>query len=77
MKAPAQLTQAANDALNRIDSLPDKQAIAKHFGVSVRTVDRWIAEKRIPYIKFGRRCIRFRWGDVERAINRLVVQEVK
>jgi excisionase family DNA binding protein len=64
-------------ALADVEPLPDKRAIAKRYGVSTRTVDRWIAERRVPYIRFGRRCIRFRWPDVERAINRLVVQEIK
>jgi hypothetical protein len=71
------LVDAANNRLNGIESLPDKRAVAKHFGVSVRTVDRWIAERRVPHLKFSKRCIRFVWRDIERAIERFRVEEVK
>jgi excisionase family DNA binding protein len=77
MKAPARLTQAANDRLAGIESLPDKQAVAKRYGVSTRTVDRWIAERRIPFLKLGKRCLRFRWEAVEKALSRFGVEEVK
>ena len=60
-----------------IDPLPDKHDIAKHCKVTVRTVDRWVVERKIPSIKLGPRCTRFRWADVERALNRLTVREVK
>jgi excisionase family DNA binding protein len=77
MKAPVQFTQAANDRLNRIESLPDKRAVAKRYNVSTRTVDRWIAERRVPFLRLGRRCIRFRWAEVEAAINQFKIQEVR
>jgi predicted DNA-binding transcriptional regulator AlpA len=60
-----------------VDSLPDKHDIARHCKVTVRTVDRWTKDRLIPSIKLGPRCTRFRWADVERAINRLTVREVK
>jgi excisionase family DNA binding protein len=58
------------------DPLPTRADIAKKFRVHERTVDRWIAAKMIPYLKIGA-CVRFRWGDVERALSRLTVKEVK
>ena len=67
----------ANNVPAGIESLLDKQAVARRYGVSVRTVDRWLKERRIPCIRFGRRCVRFRWEAVERAVERLVVREVK
>jgi excisionase family DNA binding protein len=58
------------------NTLPRKRDIAARYGVSLRTVDRWVNEKKIPYIYLDKRTIRFRWADVERAVNRLVVKEV-
>jgi excisionase family DNA binding protein len=60
-----------------IESLPDKHDIAKYYKVTVRTVDRWTKDRLIPSIKFGPRCTRFKWSDVERAVERLTVQEVR
>ena len=60
-----------------VESLPDKHDIAKRYKVTVRTVDRWTKDRLIPCIKLGPRCTRFKWPDVERAINKLVVTEVK
>ena len=71
-----QLVIAANEALARIEELPRKRDIAKRYGVSQRTVDRWCNERLIPYIDFGYRTKRFRWADVEKAVDRLVVKEV-
>lgn len=69
------ISSAASTAA--IESLPDKHAIAKKYGVTVRTVDRWTKDKLIPFIKFGPRCIRFRWPAVEKAVDRLMVKEAK
>ena len=72
-----ELVSAANAALAGIEELPHKRDIAKRYGVSLRTVDRWCNERLIPYINFGHRTKRFRWADVERAVNRLIVKEVE
>jgi hypothetical protein len=59
------------------EPLPDKRAVARRYGICVRTVDRWMAEGKIPYLLLGPRVIRFRWEAVERAVNRMTVREVK
>jgi excisionase family DNA binding protein len=71
------LVDAANDRLAGIESLPDKRAVAQRYGVSTRTVDRWVAERRVPYLRLGRRCVRFVWRDVEAALSRFKIQEIK
>jgi excisionase family DNA binding protein len=71
------LINAANDRLAGIESLPDRKAIAQRYGISTRTVDRWIAEKRIPHLKLGARTVRFKWPDVEAALSRFKIQEIK
>jgi hypothetical protein len=58
------------------EPLPDKRAVARRYGICIRTVDRWMAEGKIPYLKLAPRVIRFRWEAVERAINRMTVEEV-
>lgn len=59
------------------DTLPDKKAVARRYGICVRTVDRWMADGMVPYLRLSPRVIRFRWGDVERALDRMTVKEVK
>jgi hypothetical protein len=60
-----------------IEPLPDKHDVARRCDVSVRTIDRWVVQRKIPFLLLGPRIIRFRWADVERAINRMAVREVK
>jgi excisionase family DNA binding protein len=50
--------------------------VAKALHCSTRTIDSLIARRALPYIKIGR-LVRFRLGDVQRAINRLAVKEVQ
>jgi hypothetical protein len=70
-----QLTAAANEAV--AEPLPNKYDLARYFNVTVRTIDRWTAARLIPSIKLGRRCTRFQWGAVKRAVDRLIVAAVK
>ena len=52
-----------------VGGLMRKSEDAQLCQVSVRTVDQWIAEKKIPSIKVGRN-VRFRWPAVEAALMR-------
>ncbi len=45
----------------------DRHGIAKHYTVSVRTVDGWKAENRVPFRKVGRRVL-FNLALVEAAL---------
>jgi excisionase family DNA binding protein len=45
----------------------DRHRIAKHYTVSVRTVDTWIAENRVPFRKVGSRVL-FNLDMVEAAL---------
>ena len=60
-----------------VEPLPDKHAVARRLKCSVRTVDRMVATRKLPFILLGERMVRFRWADVERAISRMTVREVK
>jgi len=70
------MPRLTNRATTEVDTLPGKADIARYCGVTRRTVDRWIAQRKIPYLKFGYRTVRFRWSDVNRALDRLQVKEV-
>jgi excisionase family DNA binding protein len=53
---------------DNIETLPDKHAIAKRYGVSLRTVDKWVNDRKIPYLELGTRTKRFILADVEQAL---------
>jgi excisionase family DNA binding protein len=54
-----------------------KRDIARRYNVSTRTVDTWIQQKKIPFLRFSRRCIRFDLAAVDRALSRFTVEEVE
>jgi excisionase family DNA binding protein len=43
------------------------------FRVTVSTIRAWVLHKRIPYLKFGGKLIRFRRTDLEKVIAARVV----
>jgi len=61
---------------NQLDQLATTEDVAKLARVSKRTVQIWVHERRIPHLKLGR-LLRFRLGDVQKALNRHTIQEVK
>jgi excisionase family DNA binding protein len=46
-----------------------KRELARHYGVSLRTVDKWVAQRKVPYLKIGY-IIRFDLDKVEAALAR-------
>jgi excisionase family DNA binding protein len=53
----------------------DKAGIADRYGVSHRTIDNWIRQRRIPYLKCGR-LVRFNIAKCDAALSRFEVKEV-
>jgi excisionase family DNA binding protein len=45
------------------DGLLNKRELAVKLGISKRTVDAWMRQKRLTFIKVGK-TVRFRWPDV-------------
>lgn len=45
------------------DEIIEKPELAKRLRVSTRTVDVWMREGRVPFLKISK-SVRFRWGDV-------------
>jgi excisionase family DNA binding protein len=53
-----------------------KQELALVIGVSPRTIDKWIAQKRIPFIRLSARLIKFNLERVKAALARYEIKEV-
>lgn len=53
-----------------------KREVAAHLKVSERTVDNWVAEKKIPRLRLSNRLTRFNLSRVEAALARFEVKEV-
>jgi len=71
--AYVQSLQSATEA-----PLISKQALARDLGVGCRTIEAWVAERKIPFIRLGHRTLRFNLDDVRRALRRhWTVREVK
>jgi excisionase family DNA binding protein len=56
--------------------LVDKRVIARTFGVSERTVENWVAQRKIPFLRIGRRTVRFKLANVRRTLERKTIKEI-
>jgi hypothetical protein len=54
-----------------------KQELALVIGVCPRTIDHWMAQKRIPFIRLSARLIKFNLERVKAALARYEVREVE
>jgi hypothetical protein len=59
------------------NQLTNKAGVAKAARVSIRTIDHWVQEKRIPSILLSPRCRRFHLPSVMTALLRFTVKEVQ
>jgi predicted DNA-binding transcriptional regulator AlpA len=56
---------------NQPEALITREQLAKLCSVSTRTIDNWIASKRIPVLRGpSERCVRFLWSDVYQSLKR-------
>jgi excisionase family DNA binding protein len=51
--------------------------VAREYNVSLRTVDAWIHDRKIPFQKLGPRLVRFDMDKVAQALERYTIKEVK
>ena len=58
-------------------ALLKRPQLARAVSVSPRTIDNWVAARKIPFIKLSARCIRFHLPSVLAALRRFEVREVK
>jgi predicted DNA-binding transcriptional regulator AlpA len=61
-----------------MEKLMDKTDVARAFRVTVKGVDKWVSERKIPYIKISAKCVRFRPSAIQAYLNsRTVRPEVR
>ena len=53
-----------------------KRQLAHEQQVSIRTVDQWLHDKKIPVRKISPRVLRFDLDEVQRVLDRCTVKEV-
>lgn len=53
------------------NKLVGKKECAECIGIKVRTLEKYVAEGRIPVIKISQKCVRFHMGDVLAALRSL------
>jgi hypothetical protein len=51
-----------------------KKELAIRYAVVPRTIDNWIAQRQIPFLKLGRKLIRFDPEECDRALQRFKVE---
>lgn len=68
--------EVSDSAPNGHRTLVTKKEIAKLLTVSVRTIDNWVCQKRIPVHRFSSRCIRFNPPKVLSALDKFEIKEV-
>ena len=69
-------SQPANGAAAETPNLVKKPVVAKAASVSNRSVDNWMREKRIPFVRLSPRCVRFHLPSVLAALRRFEIREV-
>jgi excisionase family DNA binding protein len=57
-------------------ALLTKRDLAERCQVSMRTIDGWIRDKKIPTIHMSKRCVRFRADRVDEAIGRMETRAI-
>ena len=63
------LIQALNPE-TKPEALLTRRELAKLCKVSTRTIDSWVANKRIPVLRGpSERCVRFSWAEVVKSLR--------
>ena len=63
------LVQALNPE-TKPEALLTRRELAKLCKVSTRTIDSWVANKRIPVLRGpSERCVRFSWSEVVKSLR--------
>jgi excisionase family DNA binding protein len=58
--------------------LVDTETLARILGLNRRTIEGWIRKRKLPFIRVGKRYVRFRLRDVFRTLeDRYTIKEVR
>ncbi|TDW96417.1 helix-turn-helix transcriptional regulator [Dinghuibacter silviterrae] len=60
-----------------MEKLLNKKEIAEVLGVSVKAIDKWVCERRIPFIKLSQKCVRFVPSQMRMYLNKFRIKPVK
>jgi excisionase family DNA binding protein len=78
-RGASQIT-AVSDSSGGVPSTPkrllSKKELAAVLNVSERTLDNWLAQKKIPRLRLSNRLTRFNLSRVEAALARYEIKEV-
>ena len=66
-------TQAATE----LSGLVKKTVVANALSVSCRSIENWMREKRIPFIRLSDRCVRFYLPSVLAALGKFEIKEIQ
>jgi hypothetical protein len=55
--------------------LVNKRVVARATSASLRSVDNWIRERKIPVVRISKRCVRFHLPSVLSALRKFEVRE--
>ena len=64
-----------NSAVALEESLVNKRTLARAVSASIRSVDNWIRERKIPVVRISKRCVRFHLPSVLAALRKFEIQE--
>jgi predicted DNA-binding transcriptional regulator AlpA len=53
--------------------LVTKPELAARYGVVVRTIDNWIALRQVPFLKIGKKMVRFDVAECDAALQRFKI----
>lgn len=62
---------------NMVEGLIRIEDVAERLSLTKRGVESLVSRKVIPALKISRRCLRFRWTEVESAIERYRQREIQ
>ncbi len=54
-----------------------KGQIAERYAVSIRTIDNWMRDRKIPYVKLSERMVRFKIENCDEALQTLEVKAIE
>jgi hypothetical protein len=57
-----------------VDALIDTEGVARLAVVSPRTVQNWVAQKKIPVIRISPRCVRYNKRAIAAALAKFTVE---
>jgi len=70
------VTGSSDGVLSTPKGLLSKRELAVVLNVSERTIDNWLAQKKIPRLRLSARLTRFSLSKVEAALARYEVREI-